>query len=253
MTRGIDYGDHSIGQSEQRILLALQDAKLTIPELEDLTQLSYHKIHYRLDKKLIDVGLVREVFTTQERVFTLTEDGKWFIDEHDLDIATLDQLQAEVKSMREAFEDAEKASNRYSSQVYNLKEKVEALEDESNDGLREEFETLKENVEPPTEYTLDNAIKITDLQKEIRDIRSSLDSLDNFEQQIIEFEKELKKTVSIAESVQSKFRTVKQQHNRLSPRVTAVEKDIEEVKDRLDKIEGELADNSSKGFLGIGR
>jgi chromosome segregation ATPase len=235
----IEMGDYRVDRLSQLMLVAMEDGPKRATELQNQADIdNYGKLSHRMDKQLKPAGLVEEMNTVR-RKFRLTDDGKTFVDEHTLEVRTLDDI-------REVAVEARQRTETLSGTVGSITSKLENLQEEDQDleGLAQDVDELQHILilgadspfsEKDEEVWLPerNLRKIKEKNKEIERLDSRINELEEKLQSDLNKSEELRKLFEEHRDSQEK------REKEVDKKIVELAERIEELSDDLEELEEE--------------
>lgn len=251
----IEVGEHVVDRLSQKMLVALDDGPKKATELLDQADIdNYGKLSHRMDQHLLPAGLVDEMHTVS-RKFRITDSGREFVQEHRLEVRTLDEVAEVALNNKNRAESISGTLGSLSSRVDDL-EKTKRVEPvaESLEDMRQALFLPAENrynsIEKDRWLAEENMQQIGQLQGEMNSLQRRVDNLaDKLEDAQENTVGNGREIVEIRQQQESRENQVDQQLVELAERIQSLRDDLDELEDdAISDLEKEV-EKMQKGRL----
>lgn len=229
----IEVGNYRVDRMSQKMLVAMDDGPKRATELMDQADINnYGKLSHRMDNQLKPAGLVDEMNTVQ-RKFRLTDEGKSFVDDHNLEVRTLDEI-------RDVAVDARERTESLSGTVGSLSSKVDDLEEKDHDieGIAEDVDEMQNILILPEDSMFnDRDTEVWLPERNLNTIEDQSDEIDELNERLDDLEEDLAEWKSESIDLKEWFQGFQDDR---TERDEAVDQQIVELAERIEDLRDDL-------------
>jgi len=239
MADNIEVGEHRVDRMSQKMLVAMEEGPKRATELQRQADIdNYGKLSHRMDEQLKPAGLVQEM-NTVHRKFRLTDEGKAFVDEHNLEVRTLDEI-------REVAIDARTRTQSLSGTVGSLSSTVDDLKEshDEREEMYEQFNSLQAAMilDADSQYNSSNEPRwlpkqnfdvIKERSVKMQELSERMDELEN------QMQKSMDKLDGLRQSFVEHCQDVKMRDEEVDQQIVELAERIEDLRDDLDELQDE--------------